>query len=641
MKSTQATTFRTLNSELNSINNQLENLRTQEATGKKLNRPSDDPAAIRPVLSARTQIRASERFISSMETSLDRLDNLDSYLDQAENLLVNAKETTINAINASMSDADMETLADSINYVKTSLMSVANAQVGGQYIFAGYLEDTPPFTEENGVVVYNGDSNIKKLETAPGEYVETSLDGASLFMGLTDLDGDGVLEQTGTNLFAQLTDLERAIRGEAGQVYNGATALPTADIGYLDAANGDFTPIALDGGDPASPVLDASGNAVPLTFGGEPIALQPLMGVDGEPLSIADYNAQFPPGVTTDSSGAALSATALEQPMYVYNDGTSPVDFDAAGQPVLLYDVGVGVAVSGLTAGSYTTLNGTAMSGPTTGGGDLTIGDGTTQIDVAASNSAIDLATNLETAATAAGLTVTATAADSTSGSDLFAWTDVTATDPPYSLTVEGINLFAADADGVTAADVDAAVAANAAAFAAAGVTVSGSATGGDLAFSRVDGDNLDIVQDAGGATVGFTDISNDGSGDTYYGEVTITSGADFTIGGANPSVSLLPDGAPLQLREVPDLQDLLARLETSADGVRSSRSLMGNNAARIETSKDHMEGVLIDLQQILSRYEDVDLIDVITEITQTETALEAALSVTGRVGQLSILNYL
>ena len=80
-----------------------------------------------------------------METSLDRLDNLDSYLDQIENLLVSAKETTSNAINAGMSDADLETLADKISYVKTSMMSVANAQVGGQYIFSGYQEGHATF----------------------------------------------------------------------------------------------------------------------------------------------------------------------------------------------------------------------------------------------------------------------------------------------------------------------------------------------------------------------------------------------------------------------------------------------------------------------------------------------------------------
>ena len=57
MKSTQATTYRTLNSELNRLNGSLDTLRSQAATGKKLLRPSDDPAAIRPVLSARTDIR--------------------------------------------------------------------------------------------------------------------------------------------------------------------------------------------------------------------------------------------------------------------------------------------------------------------------------------------------------------------------------------------------------------------------------------------------------------------------------------------------------------------------------------------------------------------------------------------------------
>ena len=451
MKSTQATTFRSLNTELNSINNQLEDLRLQAATGKKLNRPSDDPAAIRPVLSARTQIRSSERFIESMSTALDRLDNLDSYMDQAENLMVSAKETAINAINSSLSDSDLITLADKVGYIKTEMMSVANAQIGGQYIFAGFEEDTPPFTEENGVVVYNGDSNIKKLETAPGEYVKTNLDGASLFLGLTDLDGDGLLEQTGPNLFEELTNLERAIRGESGQVYNGSSQMPNNDIGYLDAANGDYTPIALDGA--GTPLLDGGGNPIPLTFQGEVVSLQPVTTVDGDQLTIGEYNDQFDPDIV-DYSGTALGGAALDQPAYVLSDGSLAV-VDATGMPVLTDNAGV-------------------------------------------------------------------------------------------------------------------------------------------------------HVTDGGGSTI-----------------------------------PLVIGGDPIQLSVVPGLQSTLSTLETSADGVRSARSLMGNNAERIETSKGHMESVVIDLEQILSRYEDADLIDVITEITQTETALEAALNVTGKVGQLSILDYL
>ncbi|MCD6526716.1 MAG: flagellar hook-associated protein FlgL [Desulfuromonas sp.] len=430
MKSTQATTYRTLNAELGSISNKLEDLRTQAATGKKINRPSDDPAAIRPVLSARTQIRATDRFISSMSTSLDRLDNQDTYLAQVENLLVSAKETTINAINGAMSDADLETLADKIGYLKTEMLSVANAQVGGQYIFAGFQEDTRPFTESGDQVVYNGDSNVKKLETAPGEYVQTNLNGAELFMGMSDSDGDGILEQTGLNMFDLLTNLERAIRGESGQVLD-----PAGNV------------VSLDSG-----AVDGLGDPILLEYDGQPVNLQPMINTHGEALTIADYNAL--PDVTpiTAYDGSAVADTS--QPVYLHSDGSIAL-VDTAGLPIL---------------------------------------------------------------------------------------------------------------------------------------------------------------SDTGGAAV---------------------------LDGGGSTVSLLVGGEPVQYTEVPGLDDMLTTLETAADHNRSARGRMGNNAQRIESSKFHMEGVQVDLQQILSRYEDVDIIDVITQITQTETALEAALNVTGKVSRLSILQYL
>ena len=48
-----------------------------------------------------------------------------------------------------------------------------------------------------------------------------------------------------------------------------------------------------------------------------------------------------------------------------------------------------------------------------------------------------------------------------------------------------------------------------------------------------------------------------------------------------------------------------------------------------------------IDLKQILSRYEDADAIESFNAIVQQESAFQAALSVTGKVSQLSILDYI
>jgi len=54
-----------------------------------------------------------------------------------------------------------------------------------------------------------------------------------------------------------------------------------------------------------------------------------------------------------------------------------------------------------------------------------------------------------------------------------------------------------------------------------------------------------------------------------------------------------------------------------------------------------HQTDVQIDLQMILSRYQDADAIETFAEITKQETAFQAALSITAKVSQISILDYL
>lgn len=81
--------------------------------------------------------------------------------------------------------------------------------------------------------------------------------------------------------------------------------------------------------------------------------------------------------------------------------------------------------------------------------------------------------------------------------------------------------------------------------------------------------------------------------------------------------------------------------LSTALDQVSRARGALGNTAQRLATSREHMADVQVDLQEIISRYEDADLAEVLTKMTQQEQALEAAMSVTGRISKLSILDYL
>ena len=70
MKVTDASTFRLMQTNLNRITTDLQDLRNQGATGLKLNTSSDDPTAIRPVLNTRTEIQETERYLETMGTAI-------------------------------------------------------------------------------------------------------------------------------------------------------------------------------------------------------------------------------------------------------------------------------------------------------------------------------------------------------------------------------------------------------------------------------------------------------------------------------------------------------------------------------------------------------------------------------------------
>ncbi len=80
MKVTDNTTFRLMEKNLGRITSNLEDLRNQGATGLKLNNPSDDPGAIRPVLTTRTQIRLTDRYLETMGVTLDKMQSTDGHL---------------------------------------------------------------------------------------------------------------------------------------------------------------------------------------------------------------------------------------------------------------------------------------------------------------------------------------------------------------------------------------------------------------------------------------------------------------------------------------------------------------------------------------------------------------------------------
>jgi flagellar hook-associated protein 3 FlgL len=240
MKATEGTTYRMLQTNLNRVTNRLEELRLQGATGIKLNKPSDDPASIRPVLTTRTQIMHTERYLETMGVTLDKMQATDGHLDHVENILQRVKEISINSINGAMSTEDMSIFADEVAQMKQELLDSANAQVDGKYIFSGYAENVKPFERNPNYnpdplvpvpppydptdsttwpYLYTGTPNPTELEITPGEMLETNLTGNDLFLGVSNTNwvdsataAAGQPEANRIDIFSVLERTEEALR---------------------------------------------------------------------------------------------------------------------------------------------------------------------------------------------------------------------------------------------------------------------------------------------------------------------------------------------------------------------------------------------------------------------------------------------
>nr|WP_320050121.1 flagellin [uncultured Desulfuromonas sp.] len=260
--------------------------------------------------------------------------------------------------------------------------------------------------------------------------------------------------------------------------------------------------------------VSSSGDTAVYTFTVEGVDMVSATGLNSDTLTAAEFDTAMQGHAdVTDNGGGS----------FTYDDGAGNVfswtGTAAAGDLTITNSDG-----SDLTITETFTLNAETVTGG--------FNNGTTTTDDYYGSLTID---------SASGEAIDLTGSSNAAYAGFTGAEDVASADRTFSLTVEGVDLFTGDTDGVTAADIDAAITANADALTAAGVTVSGAAVDGDLELTKADGSTLDIVQtqgDGSAGTQGFTSISNDGTTDSYYGSVTITSDTDFTIAGTSTAAS-------------------------------------------------------------------------------------------------------
>jgi flagellar hook-associated protein 3 FlgL len=155
------------------------------ASGRRINRASDDPSATNRVLALLTQGANNDQFQRNVAIAGQDLAASEAAAGALHDLLARAHELSVQASNDTMSPGDRAKIAVEVQQLLAEAVSVANRKHGDRYLFSGYKTSTQPFTEDvpgnPTVVTYNGDSGVIRREIAQGEFVQVNVDGPGLF----------------------------------------------------------------------------------------------------------------------------------------------------------------------------------------------------------------------------------------------------------------------------------------------------------------------------------------------------------------------------------------------------------------------------------------------------------------------------
>jgi flagellar hook-associated protein 3 FlgL len=206
----------------------------QLSTGRRVNQPSDDPAAEAQLIENKAESAQADSFQQSLSSINGQFQTADSTLSSIETQLQRAITLGTQAANqGTLSDNDRLAIANELQGIQNQLVSLANTSYQGVFLFSGTVQ-TQPFVVDASVpsgVRYAGNTGLNKVTVGAGYQLQVNLPGSQLFSA------------TGSDVFQSMTDLIQSVQtnsnigGAVSEVNQAFTYLSTQRVFYGNAMN--------------------------------------------------------------------------------------------------------------------------------------------------------------------------------------------------------------------------------------------------------------------------------------------------------------------------------------------------------------------------------------------------------------------
>ena len=179
----------------------------QMASGRRVNKPSDDPSAAAILVQNQAQSSQVDQFLRSADSVQAQLQTTDSTLNSVVLALQRAISLGVEGANGTLSDSNRASVVGELNGIQDQLIGLANLSFQGQFVFAGTATQAQPFvadaTQPSGVR-YDGNAGTNSVAVGDGVSMQVNLPGSQIFAA------------PGSDVFQAVHDLVTALQTNTG-----------------------------------------------------------------------------------------------------------------------------------------------------------------------------------------------------------------------------------------------------------------------------------------------------------------------------------------------------------------------------------------------------------------------------------------
>ena len=238
------------------LSENMEKTQLRIATGKRVNKLSDDAVRINEILSFRSDILQNTQFIRNINQSKLLLNTADSAFNDVSLQLQRAKEIAVSQVSGTATSTTRTFNAIEVDNLISQILSSANIQVENKYVFSGNKVTTTPFSASASGALYFGDRNELSMEIAKDSTIGSTIIGSDVFASDMDagIDSNTLLSDLhkgGGVSAGSFTITDRAGNSAAVTITSGMTisnvisAINSASVNVTASVNSNNTGISI------------------------------------------------------------------------------------------------------------------------------------------------------------------------------------------------------------------------------------------------------------------------------------------------------------------------------------------------------------------------------------------------------------